>query len=89
MWMSGATLNMVLTDRYAYFASRVMNPEGTALASNVAGGFFDLVRVALANGKLERLPLPKDCGTPHMAELAGVPLLFAWDLDTQHPRALE
>jgi hypothetical protein len=77
-WMSGATLNLVLTDRFAYFVSWRLYPDGTGPARNEDGGVFYLNRVAVPDGKLEQYPLPEECVNPRIVDFAGVPVIHAW-----------
>jgi hypothetical protein len=78
-WMSGAILNLVLADGSAYFASYAWPEGGGGPDRNPNGGYFDFNRVALADGKLEQFPLPKECVNPRLVDFQGVPLVYAWD----------
>ncbi len=78
-WMSAAILNLVLTDRFAYFVSWRLYPDGTGPARNESGGVFYLNRVAVPGGKLEQYPLPEECVNPRIVDFAGVPMIDAWD----------
>lgn len=77
-WMSGAILNLVLTDQYAYFVSYTYTEE-SGRSLNQRGGLFDLDRVTIADGKLEQFPLPEDCVNPRIVDFDGIPLVYSWE----------
>jgi hypothetical protein len=78
LWMSGAILNLVLTDQFAYFVSYHAEAGGGP-DRNPSGGIFDLDRVTLSDGKLEQFPLPSDCVNPRVVDFGGTPLVYSWE----------
>jgi hypothetical protein len=78
-WMSGAILNLVVTDRFAYFVSYTAGEGASGPGRNSKGGLFDLDRVTLADGKLEQFSLPKDCVNPRLVDFEGMPLVYSWE----------
>jgi hypothetical protein len=78
-WMSGAILNLVLTERFAYFVSYTWGDGDSAPHRNASGGSFDFDRVTLASGKLEQFPLPVECVNPRLVDFEGTPLIYAWE----------
>ncbi len=50
-----------------------------ASGRNNFGGWFDFNRLRLADGTIERVPLPEDCSSPKVASLAGTPLIYEWN----------
>ena len=78
-WMSGAILNLVLTDQFAYFVSYTYTEGDSGPNRNPSGGIFDLDRVTLADGKLEQFPLPSECVNPRVVDFEGMPLVYSWE----------
>jgi hypothetical protein len=78
-WMSGAILNLALTNRFAYFVSYTHSEGDRGPDRNRSGGIFDFNRLTLADGKLEQFPLPKECVNPRVVDFEGIPLLYAWE----------
>jgi hypothetical protein len=78
-WMTGAILNLVLTDQFAYFVSFGRPAGESGVARNPSGGLYDLDRVRLTDGKLDQFPLPKDCVNPRVVDFEGAPLVYSWE----------
>lgn len=76
--LSGPLRNTLVTDSHALFS--IYRFPGQA-PPNELGGQYDIVRMSLEDGSLKSIPLPEDCLHPQLAELAGVPVLYAWGSD--------
>jgi hypothetical protein len=78
-WLSGAVLNLVLTEQFAYFVSYTWRDGDSEPHRNSNGGFFDFDRVTLVSGKLEQFPLPAECVNCRLVDFEGTPLIYAWE----------
>lgn len=77
--LSGPSRDIVLTPTFAYFATVRYGTNGSTIEPNEHGGAFDFNRLSLADGKLQRFPLPSDCLNPRVVDFAGTPLIYAWN----------
>lgn len=75
---AGIVEDLVLTSRYVYFVSIHTN-SARQMSLNNLGGRLDLTQVRLVDGSLKTFPLPPSCHTAHLANYAGVPLVYAWN----------
>jgi len=78
-WKSGAILNLMLTERFAYFVSYTYADGDGAPHRNPSGGVFDFDRVTLASGRLEQFPLPIECLNSRLVDFEGMTLIYAWE----------
>lgn len=76
--LSGPLRNMLVNDEHAFFPT--VRYYGL-VPLNELGGQYDIVQVSLVDGSLRSIPLPEDCLHPQLAELGGVPVVYAWNGD--------
>jgi hypothetical protein len=82
---------MLVTDTHALFPT--LRFAGLA-PSNELGGSHDIVRMSLVDGSVTSIPLPEDCLNPQLAEIGGVPVVYAaggdkvWRLDAADGRVV-
>jgi hypothetical protein len=66
--MAGPTQDIVLVDGSAWFASVRAGAERRSIAQNMAQGQYDLNRLSLVNGELEKFGLPPETGNPRVMQ---------------------
>jgi hypothetical protein len=77
--LSGPSRDVALTDKSAYYVSIRYRKDASTLEPNELGGQFDLYRVSLADGKLQRFPLAAECVNPRLTVFNGAPLVYSWN----------
>lgn len=78
--LSGASPDVVLTDRYAYFITIINTPQGPRAGPGLTP--FDFHRLTLADSSLQTVPLPLGCANPRLTSIDGAPYLYSWDGET-------
>lgn len=91
----GPSEDLVVTDEYAYFVSVRFDTEGLPMGPNTLGGGFDFNRLALRDGVLDMVPLPREVTNPRLTEIDGEPIVYSsttglvWSFDpvekSMHP----
>lgn len=77
--LSGPSRDVALTDKFAYYVAVRFGKDGRTLEANELGAHFDFYRISLANGRLDRFPLPPECANPRVITFNGVPLVYSWN----------
>jgi hypothetical protein len=79
LWLSGPSRDVALTDKFAYYVSMRYAADGLSPEPNELGGYFDLYRVALADGKPDRYPMSRECANPRVAAYDGSAVIYGWN----------
>jgi hypothetical protein len=85
--LAGITEDIVLRPDVAFFAVVRFAADRNSIERNQLGGAFDLAAVALADGRLETWPLPKELTNPRVVQADGVVYVMngergaVWSLD--------
>jgi hypothetical protein len=69
--MTGPAPGVVISPKFAYFVSIRYGSDGHSLAPNSAGGFYDLVKVSLSDGKSAVVPFSSSMNNPRIGMLEG------------------
>ena len=77
--LAGPARDVGLTSEFAYYVSIRYREDGRSLMPNELGGQFDLYRVSLADGKLDRFPLDSTCVNPRLAVFKDAPVVYSWN----------
>jgi hypothetical protein len=77
--LSGPSADILLTPKDAYFITVRYTDGAGGQQPNQEGGFFDLNRVTLADGRIETFPLPKRCANPRVTSIAESPVVYSWN----------
>ena len=70
MQLSGPSRGIVLSDSHAYFLTMKFGDSGAS---------FRLSQLALANGSIRTVPIPKSFANPRLTDFEGTPLLTSWN----------
>jgi hypothetical protein len=70
MQLSGPSRGIVLSDSHAYFLTMRFGDSGAS---------FRLTQLALANGSIRTVPIPKSFANPRLTDFEGAPLLTSWN----------
>jgi hypothetical protein len=85
--LAGITEDIALRPDVAFFAVVRFANDQNSIRRNQLGGAFDLAGVALADGRLETWPLPKELTNPRVVQADGVVYVMngergaVWSLD--------
>lgn len=92
--LSGPSHDVVVNENFAYFVGMRSSNGGLSIEENQLGGAFELIRVSLESGAIERFALPSEISNPRIASVQGTPIVYdsigadAWKFD-QNSRTLE